>query len=169
MRSTLRFELTTPLLFANFFRSVSPDLFLSWELNAGSAGSVTLPLEADTKPESIKAVADGGANVPISVSGRRLRFFAGAPGIVRVNDGRREIALSLTLPEVATAIWTPPSSARRGVPESMEGSPVARDLWQWLALAGGFGLLLEWWLFGRARRLFRVVTPRQATPLRKAS
>jgi len=45
---------------------------------------------------------------------------------------------------------------------------MARDLWQWLAILGCTGLLVEWMLFGRARRLFIARTP-NANPLRKAS
>lgn len=168
--SPLRFELVTPLLFANILKWFNPDVFLRWELSAGSAGGVTVPLDAEPAPNSIKAVADGLGPVPFTVEGKMLRFFAGNRGTVRINDGRRELVYSLTLPEVATAKWIPPTSVRTGVPAALESTPVARDLWQWLALLGGAGLIAEWLLFGRARRLFVKAKPEvAASGLRKAS
>lgn len=170
MQSPLRFELATPLLFANILKSLAPDAFLRWELNAGSAGSVIVPLESEPTPGSMKVTMDGGGAIPFTIEGRTLRFFSGAPGVVRINDGRREMVYSLTLPEVASTVWKAPASARTGVPASIEGSPIARDLWQWLAIAGGLGLAAEWILFGRSRRLFRMAAQRtERSTLRKAS
>jgi len=168
MLSPLRFELATPLLFANIIRWVSPEVFLSWELNAGSAGGVVVPLDSEPAPGSIKVTADGLGPVPFTIDGKTLRFFAGSAGIVRIVDGRREMVYSLTLPEVATTSWEPPSTVRTGIPEALDRAPMARDLWQWLAILGCTGLLVEWMLFGRARRLFIARTP-NANPLRKAS
>jgi hypothetical protein len=168
MQSALRYELTTPLLFANAIRWLAPQTFVRWEVNAGSAGSVAVPLETGTDPAALAVKMDGGGAVPFSSDGRTVQFFSGAPGVVRVKDGRREIVYSLTLPELATAAWKPPPTARMGVPDSIDGGPLARDLWQWLALAGSLGLAAEWFLFGRSRRLFRA--PAAAPqPLRRAS
>jgi hypothetical protein len=75
---------------------------------------------------------------------------------------------SLTLPEIATNTWEPPSTVGTGIPETLGRAPVARDLWQWLAILGSLGLVVEWMLFGRARRLFIARTP-NANSLRKAS
>jgi hypothetical protein len=41
-------------------------------------------------------------------------------------------------------------------------------LWQWLALAGGAGLLAEWLLFGRLRR-GRARVSKRPLAMRKAS
>jgi hypothetical protein len=170
MLTSLRFELTTPLLFANLFRWLAPDLFLSTEVAAGSAGSVSIPLDFDLNTQALRATSDTGGAVPYTIAGRTLRFFAGEPGVVRFQDGQRELVYSLTLPEVASAAWTVPAGVALGVPESIEGGPASRDLWQWLAILGGLGLLAEWILFGRARRLFRARTPAPAASgLRRAS
>lgn len=168
LRSALRFQLTTPLLFANILRWLAPSSLLSWELTAESAGSVAVPLEMAATADQLTVKMDGAGDVPFSIDGRTLRFFSGAPGIVRVQDGRRELVYSLTLPEMATAAWKPPAAARQGVPAALEAGPAARELWPWLAVAGALGLALEWSLFGRSRR--RLLTPVSARhPLRRAS
>ncbi len=78
--------------------------------------------------------------------------------------GPRETVYSLTLPDVAEAVWTPPASVRRGVPRaSLEGS-ATRDLWPWLALLGGLGLLVDWLLYGRSR-VFRLRASQMVSPL----
>ncbi len=170
MLSPLRFELATPLLFANVWRWMAPEVFLRWEVNAGAPGSIAVPVEPDVSPGAVRATADGAGSVPFSVSQGTLRFFAGNPGVVRVNDGRREMVFSLTLPDVGRNVWSPPTTVRRGVPAVLESGPVPRDLWQWLAVAGTLGLIAEWMLFGRARRLYaaRPVRP-ESVPLRRAS
>ncbi len=168
MQSALRFELTTPLLFANILRWLIPASFTHSEVRAESAGSIAVPLDGDAVADNISVRMDRGGNVPFTAEGRTVRFFTGSPGVVRVQDGRRELVYSLTLPEVAGGAWTPPASARKGIPESMEGGPLARDLWQWLALAGAIGLAAEWYLFGRSRRLFQAARS-PSSPLRRAS
>ncbi len=166
--SPLRFELVTPLLFANILRWLEPDVFLRHELSASSAGSVSTLLDFDPDRKNLRVAMDGGGAIPYTLDDRTLRFFSGAAGVVRVADGRHEMVYSLTLPDIPQSAWTPPPGARRGVPASLAGGAVARDLWQWLAVLGAAGLLIEWLLYGRARRLFRVA---EAAPpkLRKAS
>lgn len=168
MLSPLRFELTTPLLFANILRSLVPDAFLHWELNAGAAGSVVASLDSEPEGE-MRATMDGSGSIPFTVEGKTLRFFAGTPGVVRVVDGKREMVYSLTLPEVATTLWKPPATASVGIPASIPGAPIARDLWQWFAIAGAACMVAEWILFGRARRLFRLPSAVKRMSLRKAS
>jgi len=68
---------------------------------------------------------------------------------------------------------------RRGVPRAAATGVGARDLWPWLALAGGLFLLTEWLLFGRrasaraamplAGKLRRLPWPRGARAVRKGS
>jgi hypothetical protein len=170
MLTSLRFELTTPLLFANLFRWLAPELFLTTEVTAGSAGSVSVPLDFDVNSQMLQATSDTGGPVPYTINGRTLRFFAGEPGVVRFQDGQRELVYSLTLPEVAAASWTIPAGVAQGVPEAIDGGPASRDLWHWLAVLGGLGLLAEWILFGRARRLFRTRSSAPAAAsLRRAS
>ena len=47
---------------------------------------------------------------------------------------------------------TPPADAHQGIPRFAQVLEASIDLWPWLALAGGAGLLAEWLLYGRFRR-----------------
>jgi hypothetical protein len=86
---------------------------------------------------------------------RTLNFFSGVPGGVKVVAGDREYLYSLTLPELWESKWTPPADAHLGVPRFSQILESSTDLWPWLALAGAFGLLAEWVLYGRFRRGMR--------------
>jgi len=66
--------------------------------------------------------------------------------------GDREYVYSLTLPQLGESKWEPPADVRRGIPRALPVPSTVRDLWPWLALAGGLGLLAEWFLYGRFRR-----------------
>ena len=155
VRSALRYELATPLLFANILRWMSPEIFRRWELNGGSVGSIAATLDKELDPGSVRVLFDNGKPLPFTVQGRVLRFFSGTPGTVRILAGDRELVYSLTLPEVAEATWEPPAGARRGIPRSGPAEAASRDLWQILALLGGLGLMAEWLLFGRYRGVLR--------------
>jgi hypothetical protein len=168
-KSSMRFDLTTPLLFANILHWMDPEAFRRWEVYGGTAGTVTIPFESDIAASKVKVIAANQQNLPFTIQGRSLRFFSGTPGTVRVITDDREQVYSLTLPQVGETVWQPPSSAKRGVPSQvMEAS--AQDLWQILALLGGLGLLVEWLLFGRAR-IHAAAVERTATgnTLRRAS
>jgi len=159
VRSGMKYSLTTPLLFANIVRWMAPDIFRSWELTAGTVGTVDLELESETDPSAIHVATEDGKTLPFTVDARRLRFFAGSAGIVRVLTGDREMVYSLTLPQPGDFVWKP-SSGKRGLPGRGPLEPSSRDIWQWLALLGGVGLLLDWVLYGRMRT--RYVPPSQA-------
>jgi hypothetical protein len=172
--TAMRYELATPLLFANVLRWINPAVFQRWELNAGTVGTVEAHLDTATNPDSIRVTSDtAGSAVPYSLHRDLLRFFAGTPGNYRVQAGDREIAYSLTLPDVGDSTWTLPAKVRRGVPRSLGAEVSVVDLWPWLALAGAAGLLVEWILYGRGRReawLRRRTTPVRTKVLqRKAS
>lgn len=170
--SDLRYELATPLLFGNILRWMSPELFRRSSAAAGSAGMVTMQLDADVHPEDVRVLEQDGTPLPFTTRGQTLRFFSGTPGTVRVQAGDRETVYSLTLPEPWDAKWEAPAGVKRGLPAFHPGPALSKDLWQALALLGGLGLLAEWLLFGRAegrmRRLgvpLAVLRPR----IRKAS
>jgi hypothetical protein len=167
-RSAMKFDLATPLLFANILRWMEPEVFRKWELNAASVGTVTVPLESEAETAHVRVTTDG-QQLPFTVHGRSVQFFAGMPGTVRVITDSGEQVFSLTLPEVGEAVWQPPASARHGIPtRSVQAR--ARDLWQLLAILGGAGLLAEWLLFGRARgRQPQPLYTAGKTVLRKAS
>lgn len=148
-QEALRYELAAPLLFANLLGWAAPEVLRADELRAASVGSTSVPLaEADTP---VRVTGEDGRPVPYTRQGKTLRFWTPTPGLVRVQSGNRERVYSLTLPEVASAVWEPPAAVRRGVPRLSTFSSAARDLWPFLAALGGLGLILEWFLFGGAR------------------
>jgi hypothetical protein len=120
---------------------------------------VDVELESETDPSAIHVATEDGKPLPFTVEGRTLRFFAGSAGIVRVLTGDREMVYSLTLPQPGDFVWKP-SSGKRGLPGRGPMEPASRDIWPWLALLGGVGLLLDWMLYGRMRT--RYVPPSQA-------
>jgi hypothetical protein len=148
-RTAMRFELATPLVFANVLRWMAPEVFRRWEMNGGSVGTVTTPMEAGADPAAIQVLAADNRPLPFTVQDNSLRFFTASPGTVRVLAGDRETVYSLTLPEVAEIRWEPPSQTLHGVPRPAGTGPASRDLWRALALAGAAGLFAEWMLFGR--------------------
>jgi hypothetical protein len=149
LRSAMRYELATPLLFANMFQWLSPESFRLWEMDAGAAGSRVLSLDGEVAAADVKVVDENGRRLPFTLHGSTLRFFSATPGTVRVYTPSGEIVQSLSLPEVPEKKFEVPRNARRGVPRSWPAGAVARDLWQILALLGGAVLLLEWLLFGQ--------------------
>jgi len=154
VRAGMKYQLTTPLLFANIIRWMAPDAFRSWELTAGTVGTVDVELESEIDPNSIRVQTEEGRPLPFTVEGKALRFFTGAPGVVRVLTGDRELVYSLTLPQPGDTIWKP-SNVKLGLPPRAPIGPTSRDLWHWLALAGAAGLLADWILFGRIDRRLR--------------
>ncbi len=151
----MRYELATPLLFANLLRWFAPEIFRRSELSGGSVGAVKLLMDQDTPAADVKVVAEDGSPLPFTLRDRVLHFFSGNPGGVRVVAGDREYLYSLTLPELGDTKWEPPADVRRGIPRMQPLAEASGDVWPWLALAGGLGLLTEWLLFGRLRRSFR--------------
>jgi hypothetical protein len=148
----MRYELATPLLFANLLRWIAPEIFRRYEISGGSVGAVKLAMDQDTAAANVKVTADDGSALPFTVRERTLNFFSGAPGGVKVVAGDREYLYSLTLPELWESKWTPPADAHLGVPHFARILESSTDLWPWLALAGALGLLAEWLLYGRFRR-----------------
>jgi len=147
----LKFEITTPLLFANLLHWLSPEAFRTFELSASSVGGASVTLDPSERAERIRVTDAQGISVPFTVRSRALQFFASRPAIVHVVSDDRERILSLTLPDVAELQWTPPAEVGREVPPASAMLPAAVDLWKWLATAGALCLLAEWILFGRQR------------------
>ncbi len=163
-RGAMKYQLATPLLMENILRWIAPVAFRQWEVQAGTVGIVRVPVEKGTDPASVRVLDQNQRPLPFTIQDDTLQFFSGAPGNVSVLMGPRETVYSLTLPDVAEAVWTPPASVRRGVPRaSLEGS-ATRDLWPWLALLGGLGLLVDWLLYGRSR-VFRLRASQMVSPL----
>ncbi|MCU1335525.1 MAG: hypothetical protein JWO19_1106 [Bryobacterales bacterium] len=170
-RGSMKYELATPLLIANILRWMTPGAFRRWEFQAGTVGTVNVAVEKDAKPEDMRVLDESNRALPFTVDGNNLRFFSGAPGTVRVQMGDRETVYSLTLPDVGEAAWRVPPSVHKGIPRAALAEAAPKDLWPWLALLGGIGLLADWLLYGRSRA-FRLRASRAMAPLtqwRKAS
>jgi len=168
--SPLRYELAAPLLFANLLRWVSPEIFHRWEIAGGSVGTVKQVLDEEIAASDVKVTGEDASPLPFTVHDRVLHFFAGAPGTVHVQAGDHEYMYSLTLPQLWDARWTPPAFAREGVPHFTPILDRITEVWPWLALAGGLGLLAEWLLYGQFRRMRlwkRSLTPRPLGVARK--
>lgn len=165
----MKYELTTPLLFANIVRWMAPDVFRTWQLTAGTVGTVDAQLESEADPSTIRVQTEDGKVLPFTVEGKTVRFFAGTPGIVRVLTGDRELVYSLTLPQPGDVVWKP-TSGRQGMPGRAPYEPSAKDIWQWLAILAAAGLIADWILFGRMRRGWVAATQMMPKlPWRKAS
>jgi hypothetical protein len=151
VKSSMKYNLATPLLIANTLRWMAPDVFRVREVQAGTVGTVSVPVERGTDPAYVRVVTEDNRPLPFTIEDDQLRFFSGASGVVRVLTGDRELVYSLTLPGVAEALWKPPASARKGIPRSMSDGVTTTDIWPWFAVAGVLGFVLDWLLFGRSR------------------
>lgn len=157
---SMKYQLATPLLIANILKWMAPEMFRSREVQAGTVGLVRVPVAPDASASAFRVVDENQRPLPFTVEGGTLQFFSGAPGAVSVVAGDRESVYSLTLPDVAEAVWTPPAGVRRGIPKAAEMEASPPEIWPWLAALGGLGLLLDWLLYGRSR-LYRLRTPSQ--------
>ncbi len=152
-KSTMRQEVTAPLLIANILRYLAPDSYKQWESVAASPGGIQLPVGSATA-SSFQVLTGDGKALPFSVENGMLRSFMPYPGTVRILDGNREIVYSLTLPDLPDKSWDAPSTIASGIPADGGSVAESRDLWRWLAVAGGLVLLLEWWLYAKRQRLW---------------
>nr|MDQ2898636.1 hypothetical protein [Acidobacteriota bacterium] len=150
--TAMKYELATPLLFANILRWIAPDTYRTLDLAVRSVGTVSVPLDATVPPGDVKVLQADGTQIPFTLQDRSLHFFSGTRGTARVIVGDHESVYSLTLPEMWETKWTPPASARRGIPSFRDRMGGSRDVWELLAVLGAVGLLAEWLLFGRLRR-----------------
>jgi hypothetical protein len=151
VKSSMKYELATPLLIANTLRWMAPDVFRSREVQAGTVGTVTVPVEKGTDPSAVRVVTEDSRPLPFTIEDNVLRFFCGAPGTVRVLTGDRELVYSLTLPDVGESLWRVPANVRKGIPRQIGNGVSSTDIWPWFAVAGALGLLIDWLLFGRSR------------------
>jgi hypothetical protein len=147
---TMRYELATPLLIANTLRWLNPEVFRSSETYGRTVGAVSVTLNGAASAANVRVLGDG-RDLPFTIQDRTVRFFSGVPDRVRVITDRGEQVHSLSLPELGTTVWTPPASARRGVPGRFE-TALSRDIWQLLALLGAAALIAEWLLYGKGAR-----------------
>lgn len=169
LRSALRYELATPLLFANVLRWLAPESFRLSEVSGASVGTLTATLDNEADAPNVTLTNDRGDKIPFSRDGKTIRFFAGAPGNIRLNDGKRESVYSLTLPEVGEKEIDWPKGTRRGVPAVSRFGASSKELWYALATVGALGLLADWFLFGLGRRLRPLGAVFKGNVLRRAA
>ena len=161
----MRFQLATPLLFANLLRWLAPDAMDAVDFSAGRVGPASVSLETATAPEQFRVRTDSGNAVPFSVHDGTLQMFAVHPEIVSIESPGRQRVVSLTLPNVADEQWTPPTGAASGLPGSSGWKSNSVTLWQALAVLGAAGLIAEWLLFGRRRRARLAARARKSRPV----
>lgn len=162
--ASMRYQITTPLLMANILKWMVPGVFRQTEVQAGTVGTVNVAVDKNLDPATVRVLDENQRPLPFTIDQGNLRFFSGAPGTVSVVMGDRELVYSLALPDVAEALWKPPANVRRGIPRAALDGALQTDLWPWLAVIGGIGLLLDWLMFGRSR-IFRLRPSKISVPL----
>ncbi len=148
----LRFELATPLLFADLLQWLDPVAFRTLTLTAEQVGLASLHLDPAEQTGRLQVTDSAGFPIPFSRRRDTLQLFVSRPTTVHISSEERERVVALRLPAVASRMWKAPAGAATGLPAAARVTPPAADLWKWLALAGGLGLVVEWLLFGRRRR-----------------
>jgi hypothetical protein len=165
--SEMRFQVATPLLFANLLRWLAPETFDAVEFSAARVGPAAVSLENSGSPDQLRIRTESGAAMPFSLRNRALQLFAVRPEIISIESPGRQRILSLTLPDVADNQWMPPRNAASGLPNPVDWQSSSVTLWQMLAILAAGGLIAEWLLFGRRRRARlagHATTPRPAMP-----
>jgi hypothetical protein len=147
----LKYEVSTPLLFGNILRWLEPEAVRTTEVAATGVGSASIPLDRGESARKFRVVDERGFAVPFTVRNGILQLYADRPSIVKIVSPDRERVLSLTLPGIGTFHWKPPSTVSRSLPAAGWLGRSAVDLWKWLAVFGGIGLLIEWMFFGKQR------------------
>ena len=170
LASDMRYDLATPLLFANAVRWMAPFAFRSQELSAASVGSFDVDLGTAVDPSAVSVSEASGHPVSWTIDGSELRFFTADPGIVHVGVPDRDMIYSLTLPSPGDAVWLP-RNAIFGLPPRHLPIPPPRDIWYWLAVLGAIGLIADWVVYARGSRVMpRTGNAQPASPeWRKAS
>ena len=148
----LKFEATTPLLFANLLRWLSPEGVRLLDITAAPVGAATVTLDAGERSRGpvqnqsanlsvtgLRVTDNRGAAVPFTVRDQTLQLFSSRPSIIRITSGDRERVLSLTLPDVAEFEWKPPGNTVSGLPSMTQfahDGVGTVDLWKWLSCPG---------------------------------
>ena len=155
LEGDMRFQVTTPLLFANLLRWLSPDAVRSIEVSAGRVGATNVAVDPNERPDEMQVSTDRGDAIPFTIRDGMLELFTAEPTMVRITSYDRERVLSLTLPQVAEHDWSPPAGSVLGMRGEANWASSSVSLWQWLAVLAGAGLVSEWMLFGLRRRFHR--------------
>ncbi len=144
----LRYEVSTPLLFADLLQWLDPRAFQTLSASAQQIGLISLSLDPAEQQSPLQVTDDRGAPIPFTRQRDALQIFVARPATLRIVSTDRERVIEPRLPSVGERVWRVPPGATNGLPALTGAAPTARDLWKWFALAGAAGLLLEWFLFG---------------------
>jgi hypothetical protein len=155
LEGDMKFQVTTPLLFANLLRWLSPEAVRSVEVSAGRVGATNVAVDASDRPNEIQVSTDKGDAIPFTIGDGTLQLFTAEPRIVRISSNDRERLLSLTLPQIAEQTWNPSAASASGVPRETNFASSSVSLWQWLAVLAAASLIIEWVLFGLRRSFHR--------------
>ena len=129
---------------------------------AQPVGLAEVPLDHSEATASLTVAQENGLAVPFSRRAGFVQFFIDRPATVHISSPERERTVSLQLASVGDRVWSPPASARQGLPaRGFFGAPPV-DLWKWCALAAAACLLLEWLRFGPSHLLRRGTIARPA-------
>ena len=148
----MKYELTTPLLFANIIRWMAPDIFRTWELTAGTVGTVDVELESEADPAG-NSRSDRGRQ-------RRCRSpWTETVALLRRRSRNRARAhrrpRAGLFPD-SSAAWRRGLDARQRAARhylpALHAEPGSQDIWQWLAVLAASGLVADWILYGRMRK-----------------
>ncbi len=142
-------RLTGPLLFANIVSWFAPETFQSVDVEARPPGVLQLPIGAYADSE-IAVSAPDGTNPVWLRHGDDLRLFSSSRGLIRVRTPSQDSRVSMTLPAPGRAVWDPPATVRRGIPNSAAVSSAV--FWPWMALLAVALLFVDWRLFGDPTR-----------------
>ena len=152
VRSAMKYDLATPLLIANLLRWMAPEVFRRSDVQAGTVGTVNVTLEKRRQSGDVKVLGDDQRPLPFTVEGNRPAILRRRAGQCSRDDGRSGNGLFADAAGCRRYGWRPPAVLARGVRRgAWSESASAPNPWPWLALAGGFGLLADWLLYGRSR------------------
>jgi hypothetical protein len=132
----MRYEVTAPLLMANIYHWMAPEVFMRREVLTDAPGSISVEMDETPDPQAVRVLDEQGAALPFTVDGRTVRFFAPEPGTVRVGAGSLERVFSLSLPSLGESQWEAPATAGRGPGSPQPSTPLPKEMWRWLAIAG---------------------------------
>lgn len=164
--SAVRFELSTPLIFANILSWMNPESFTASDVNVQPAGFVSAPLTGDSG--SLHLTREDGTPVPFTSDGHSVHFFLASSETVRLQGDGRNSAYALTLPEMWDRKWKAPADSLNGIGPAQGVVKPQKELWPWLAVLGALCLLADWILLSGPRRARESPTAIRA-PLRRAS
>ncbi len=150
---SVRYEMSTSLLFVNVVRWLAAQSLASTQISIGHAGAGAIDLGERESLDDVQVTERSAGAAPFLVRNRQVQFFAAHPAIVRYSNQGRQEELHTSLPEIAETVWRP--STHQNEKFSYTGPHRPTDLWRWLVLAGIAITSLEWWLFGHAGRLPR--------------